>query len=312
MPQSSSSSPCAEKAIRCPSCDNGFISSSGECSAVCGQSIKTDGRILVLGETPAEEDYPSEGAGAQQSVLDKHFWFRSRNELIQTAIRHGLKADKSTSFVELGCSNGFVMSAIESIGLTVTGVDMHIGGLRNAAERVDGQLICSRVEELQFTHPVAGVGLFDVIEHVEEDSELLRHAISLLEPGGLLFVTVPALQSLWSEFDEILGHKRRYTRKQLRSLLSQVGFDVLDSYYAFSFAVPIVWLQRRLVRRQSDNASLKQFMSPPRPMINQILYRMARLEALCRRFRFRLPFGTSLLAVAQRPKSLGNTWIHAG
>ncbi|MGH7878661.1 MAG: class I SAM-dependent methyltransferase, partial [Candidatus Binataceae bacterium] len=39
--------------------------------------------------------------------------------------------------------------------------------------------------------------LFDVLEHIEDDVGALRQVRDTLRPGGLLFITLPALQFFW-------------------------------------------------------------------------------------------------------------------
>jgi 2-polyprenyl-3-methyl-5-hydroxy-6-metoxy-1,4-benzoquinol methylase len=57
----------------------------------------------------------------------------------------------------------------------------------------------------------------DVLEHVEDDKQELETAASLLAPGGHLVVLSPAHQWLFSEFDQRIGHYRRYSREALNT-----------------------------------------------------------------------------------------------
>ena len=64
----------------------------------------------------------------------------------------------------------------------------------------------------------------DVIEHIKDDHAELERAKNLLKPGGYLIILVPALESLYSEFDKTIGHFRRYDKKQLAK---EVGQDLI-------------------------------------------------------------------------------------
>lgn len=55
----------------------------------------------------------------------------------------------------------------------------------------------------------------DVLEHIEDDAAELRRARAFLRSGGALIVLSPAFQSLFSAFDQAVGHFRRYTRPTL-------------------------------------------------------------------------------------------------
>lgn len=70
------------------------------------------------------------------------------------------------------------------------------------------------------------VVLINVLEHVENDEELLRAIYQVLKPGGAVLLFVPALVCLYGSLDEAFGHIRRYRKGELGSLLTKVGFRV--------------------------------------------------------------------------------------
>jgi SAM-dependent methyltransferase len=73
----------------------------------------------------------------------------------------------------------------------------------------------------------------DVIEHIEDDSEELARAKTLLDDNGYLIILVPAHQSLYNEFDKAIGHYRRYDKKMLAAAapkeLPLIDMKYLDS-----------------------------------------------------------------------------------
>jgi len=73
-----------------------------------------------------------------------------------------------------------------------------------------------------------------VLEHLDDDGEALRSFQRVLRPGGRLFVYVPAFPALWSEMDDLVGHRRRYTKSSLRRSLLAAGFPVTTGGYADS------------------------------------------------------------------------------
>ena len=111
-------------------------------------------------------------------------------------------------------------------------------------------------------------------------------------PDALLVVTVPAMPSLTSRWDEVSGHRRRYTRGLLRRHLREGGWTPGRTRYLFAYAVPPVWVQRRLLRR------VQEFEFPDvSPLVNRLLTAAGAVE---RALGCPFPFGTSLLAVARR------------
>ena len=74
--------------------------------------------------------------------------------------------------------------------------------------------------------------MLDVLEHLEDDVACARSAASVLKPGGLMLLTVPAYQWLYGPHDTAHHHHRRYTRRQVRDVLSQAGLNIrYTSYY---------------------------------------------------------------------------------
>jgi len=119
-------------------------------------------------------------------------------------------------------------------------------------------------------------------------------------------VTVPAFQSLWSQHDEINHHKRRYRVGQLETMFAGAGFEVGRIAYCNSLLFLPVLVTRKVktfLRRFRDSDHGREPVSDlahyPAP-INDLLYRIVSLETRLLR-PWSMPFGVSILAVAQRP-----------
>jgi 2-polyprenyl-3-methyl-5-hydroxy-6-metoxy-1,4-benzoquinol methylase len=67
------------------------------------------------------------------------------------------------------------------------------------------------------------VTALDVLEHTPDDRAVVDGFHRLLKPGGVAVVTVPASMALWSDWDEVLHHFRRYSRAQLVGSRSASG-----------------------------------------------------------------------------------------
>ena len=86
--------------------------------------------------------------------------------------------------------------------------------------------------------------LLDVLEHIPEDTEVLLQIRQALKPGGLLFVTTPALKFFWSYNDEIVHHVRRYAKRDFTRLAEATGMRLLRASYFMFFLSPLLWLSR--------------------------------------------------------------------
>ncbi|PKP49330.1 MAG: hypothetical protein CVT92_15290 [Bacteroidetes bacterium HGW-Bacteroidetes-1] len=80
-------------------------------------------------------------------------------------------------------------------------------------------------------------GLFDtiilihVLEHIENDRDALTHLHSLLQPGGKVLIEVPAMKSLFSVHDKMLGHYRRYNKTNFIKMVDPELYQTKDLWY---------------------------------------------------------------------------------
>jgi len=166
--------------------------------------------------------YPEDGNTLCFGIEEDSFWFRHRNNCVVEAMR--LFPPMGAVF-DVGGGNGYVSMGIQNAGFDVVVVEPGYEGIRNAQSRGLSNLVCSTLEDAGFKpHSLPAVGLFDVLEHVENDMGFLETIQSLLVPKGRLYVHVPAYGILWSAEDENAGHFRRYTLGDLAAKLSSVGF----------------------------------------------------------------------------------------
>lgn len=289
-------------AVTCPHCGDGWISHQAPQCSVCGTRYDVQKRILTIKETETE-DFPVEAFRSIEYAEKRHFWYTARNLFIVKLLQQYCPFPESKTFLEIGCGTGIVTKALEAEGWHVAGVDPYHSALLKAERRTNGWKICAPFENVSMAEPVQIVGMFDLLEHLSDEKAILSHVYSQLEEGGFLILTVPANRKLWSRFDKILGHKRRYSSRYLVTLLEETGFRVMTSRYIFSWALLPVWLQRKLLFRSSS--SLNQYLSPPSPLLNRLFFSLSLIENRLVHSGFAFPFGTSLIAVARKKLSPG-------
>jgi len=134
----------------------------------------------------------------------------------------------------------------------------------------------------------------NVLEHIEDDVEVLRNIRSMLEDGGRAVILVPCGQNLFNSLDEELGHFRRYSEEQLRARMTDAGFEV-ETILRFNRASrPGWWLNGSVLKRRTiSRLQLRNF---------------DRLVWLWRRVDSYLPWGqTSLIAVGRKTHGTGTS-----
>ena len=244
-------------------------------------------------------------------VEDRHFWFRSRNRIIATVVEQ-ITAGLPSGYrmLEVGCGTGNVLRVLGQACEhgTVVGMDLFAEGLEYARRRTSCSLVQGDVHMRSFRTEFDVIGLFDVLEHLADDVQVLRELHAMLTEEGALILTVRAHASLWSYFDESSRHCRRYELPDLKEKLIGAGYHVeyLTQYMAIIF--PLIWLGRRLAATRSgfspdkpeEVRDLARKELRIMPVINGLLTFLLAQERHSVARRWRLPIGASLLAVARK------------
>jgi hypothetical protein len=138
------------------------------------------------------------------------------------------------------------------------------------------------------------VTLLDVLEHIEDDHGFMAKLAGDMKPGARLVMTVPALQGLWSYWDEALGHFRRYDRPMVRRVIAPLPLEIVELSYLFPEMLPPALLRHH--RNRPAEAGAAEFPELP-PLANKVLEQVGTASLRLRRHWQR---GTSLLLVARR------------
>jgi SAM-dependent methyltransferase len=205
----------------------------------------------VRTDSPPAPTFPDEGPGLLFAVKDGHFWFTHRRLAIREAAR-GCLPGEGARILDFGCGDGEVLTEL-SRHFRAVGLDPRVNDLALARRRGATRLVAASGDLPPFTRCFDLVGLFDVVEHVAGDTNLLRDAAALAVPGGFILLTVPADPRLWSKFDRYAGHYRRYTRRALEGLLRDAGLEQVRLLPLFRILWPLARVNA-LFGRQQDVA----------------------------------------------------------
>lgn len=236
-------------------------------------------------------------------VVARHPWWLARADLV-LALLETLDIRPPARILEAGCGWGTNLEALEAAGYQTTGLDVSRKML-DRLDRYDRRLVEADLTQHLPDHLPAYdcVLALDVIEHIDDDSRALRELGRLLNPTGSLIVSVPALPELFSQFDEVQGHRRRYTAESLRNCLERAGFLVKDIRWWGQ------WMVRPLQARKSvrrgrlgeTNADIyRRYLALPPwpgPWAMKLMFRIDQWRTLRRRNLS----GTSLIAIAVHP-----------
>jgi SAM-dependent methyltransferase len=215
---------------RCRQAHDGMIDLSSFSSVL---RLSQDG----VWDTPERQavSYPDDGHSHCLAIEEESFWFRHRNACIAAAV-HRFPPPMGGPIFDVGGGNGYVAAGLSRAGFECVLVEPGRGGALNAKKRGLPTVVCATLETAGFRpRSLPAVGLFDVIEHSQDDLAFLSSVSELLVPRGRLYATVPAYQILWSKEDDDAGHFRRYTTASISSVLTAARFQIDYSSYIFRF-----------------------------------------------------------------------------
>jgi SAM-dependent methyltransferase len=236
-------------------------------------------------------------------MQQQHFWHVSRREILYTLLQQSYHNELSNIvMIEIGCGCGGVLQFLHSKGINVEGGDTFLEGLQLCAKHTNVPLYQLDAQRTPFADDQYDVvGLFDVIEHIDDDQAALREMYRICKPGGRIILTVPAHKWFWSYSDRIRCHKRRYSKKELYYKLRQASFVVERlSFFMLSLFLPLSLYRRlRNIRAQTAHTLSSLTETQTIPLINEVLLSILRQEKWLIKHTA-LPMGTSLVAVARK------------
>lgn len=168
---------------------------------------------------------------------DGGWWYETRNQVIKSMLQ---KYPVRGVLWDVGSGSGIVAKFLNENGVEAIGIEPNLRGSQIAASNGTPS-ICGVLQDLKVPdNSLAGVGMFDVLEHLEDRAGMLREIHRVLMPGGCMYLTLPALQALWSQFDVDAGHYLRYSKSSIRKIAKECGFEVESSKYFFLAPLPVV------------------------------------------------------------------------
>lgn len=289
---------------RCLTCNAHYPSSVIDCPD-CGLGpVLVDGFYAYAPELAFEADgfkpsYFSELAGFEED----YFWFNSRNQLILWALEE--YCPSFGAFLEIGCGTGYVLSGVAKAfpHATVHGSEIFTTGLDFAVKRLPFvNFIQMDARNIPFTEEFDVIGAFDVLEHIEEDGQVLAQVHAALKPQGFMLLTVPQHAWLWSPTDEYACHVRRYSALCLHQKIEAAGFQVVRSTSFVTSLLPAMMASRFIKKKKAVEALDVTAELKISSRLNSFFAKLLSAEIALIRSGISFPAGGSRFVLARKAK----------
>jgi SAM-dependent methyltransferase len=143
--------------------------------------------------------------------------------------------------LDIGCGAGTITLYLASRGIDSLGLDISEKAINEAtksAKKINLKNVEFKVINFPKDIPTGKYDLilcFEVLEHLYNDELAIKKIYNLLNNNGKVIISVPSKNAplykigYAKEFDERVGHLRRYSFEQLNALLEKNNFIILES-----------------------------------------------------------------------------------
>jgi SAM-dependent methyltransferase len=244
-----------------------------------------------------------------------HWWFIGMRKICRSLLENTSDYSKIRSgrCLDVGCGTGLWTRELAFPDGSACGLDFSEDALAFCQQRGLKKLVRASGVSLPFlSSSHQAISALGVVEHLEDDRSFLVELSRVCSPGGYVLILTSAYNFLWSRHDDIVHHKRRYTKKDLKKLVDSAGLDPVRVSYVNTFLFGPIILFRFFQKilgldekgEKADHGSPDLFV--PLSTVNAVLTFILWLEAKLLGF-INLPFGVGIVVLARKPHILGSS-----
>jgi SAM-dependent methyltransferase len=203
----------------------------------------------------------------------EHHWYYSSKAKAMTSLLQGAAP---TRILDVGAGSGFFSRYLLAHTTAQEAWCVDISYQADSDERENDKVVHYRRSVGAIDTDL--VLLMDVLEHVDDDVALLKDYVDKVPRGSQFLITVPAFNFLWSEHDDFLEHKRRYSLGQLEEVVQNAGLAVKYGAYFFGIVFPIAATLRLTQKSSSEGYPVRSQLTGHHPIVNTLLKSLCNVE----------------------------------
>lgn len=159
---------------------------------------------------------------------------------------------KNDFIVDFGAGNGIFAKSIAKSGFNISCIETDLILITQLCSL--GLTVRDCIESFE-DESIDYIYSINVLEHIENDSEIIQQMYAKLRADGRILIFVPAFQTLYTSMDKKVGHFRRYNLIKLKNLIKKEGFCIDEAFYVDSIGV-IATLIYKLTDSGAGNINL--------------------------------------------------------
>ncbi|HEY4248764.1 MAG TPA: class I SAM-dependent methyltransferase [Lacunisphaera sp.] len=233
-------------------------------------------------------------------VEDRMWYYRALHRHVLRSLRSNLPAATAPSLLDAGCGTGGLLRRVKEAvpawrlaGLDFSPLACELARERTGLDVEQGSITAMPFADASFDAIVS----CDVVCQVADAVVALCEFNRCLRPAGIVVLTMPAYQWMYSYHDREVANLRRYNRGEVNALLREAGFAITHSTYWNMFPFPLAVVRRKMFPPKTPDSDVRQFPAVVEAAFNGVMA----VEHGWLRAGFRMPFGNSVLTVAQKP-----------
>ena len=156
----------------------------------------------------------------------KDFRNRSLNNLILSKLKKG-------NMLDVGCAAGYLVYCAKQKGIDAVGLEPNKKLIEISKRYYKGLPIINKsAEEIgEIKQKFDNITMVDVLEYTDDDNLVIKKIYNKLRPNGRFIINVPTLKFLHVERTKKVGDRRRYSRRELTSILKRNNFKIKEVRY---------------------------------------------------------------------------------
>lgn len=224
--------------------------------------------------------------------VEDHYWIAARNKILFLSINKNNLSH--TSILEVGCGRGVVVNYLRKKSLNCFGLEPALVKPFAGGEKyiISGRNAIDM--DNNFKNKFETLLLLDVLEHIENPNAFVREIFTHYKNIKNLIITVPAREELWSNYDEVFGHFRRYDLSMMQKTIQESGLKTIENRYFFH----ALYFPAKIILKLFKKRKTK--METPNNIMKLIHRLIANYFILEYKVVFKNWLGTSIICIAKK------------